>query len=263
MIFERTGWWAALRRVAFLMAFTPFLFPVAAAGEEINHDIDEVMRRIDELYRSESSYSDVEMEIVTPHWQRTLRMRVWTKGMDKTFVRIDSPKKEEGVGTLRIGNEMWNYLPKTNKIMKVPPSMMMGSWMGSDFTNDDLVSEFTYLEDYTCEWATVDSPKPGLLYIKCTPLEGVPVVWGYLITAVREEDYIPLWEEYYDEKGRLMRTMVFSDVRLYGRRLLPSTMEVIPENKEGHKTILRYTDAVFDTEVEGDVFSLRNLRSPE
>ncbi|MCK4305000.1 MAG: outer membrane lipoprotein-sorting protein [Candidatus Eisenbacteria sp.] len=79
------------------------------------------------------------MEIVTPHWQRTLVMKVWTEGMDKTFIRILAPRKEKGVGTLRIGNEMWNYLPKTNKVMKISPSMMMGSWMGSDFTNDDLV----------------------------------------------------------------------------------------------------------------------------
>lgn len=235
----------------------------AVQAEDAEHDIDTVMKTIDELYRSESSYSDVEMEIVTPNWQRTLRMRVWTEGMDKTFIRIDAPKKEEGLGTLRIDNEMWNYLPKTNKIMKIPPSMMMGSWMGSDFTNDDLVSEFTYLEDYTCEWTTVPSPDPEVLYIKCIPKEGVPVVWGYLVMALRRADYIPLWETYYDEKDRPMRRMEFSDVRLYGERLLPGTMAVIPQNKEGHKTVVRYLTAEFDVELEGDVFSLRNLRSPK
>jgi len=237
--------------------------PCAARAEAPRPDIATVMKTIDELYRSESSYSEVSMDIVTPHYERTLTMRVWTEGMDKTFIRIDSPKKEEGMGTLRIHDEMWNFLPKTNKVMKVPPSMMMGSWMGSDFTNDDLVSEFTYLDDYTCQWAEVDDPQPDVLYIKCIPNDGVPVVWGYLIMAVRASDYIPLWERYYDEKGRHVRRMEYSDVRRFGERLLPSTMTVIPENKEGHKTVIRYETAQFDAGVDSDVFSLRNLRSPK
>lgn len=232
-----------------------------AVGEVDEHDLSTIMRKMDELYRSESSYSDVEMEIVTPHWQRTLVMKSWSQGMDKTFIRVLSPKKEKGMGTLRIGNEMWNYLPKSNKVMKIPPSMMMGSWMGSDFTNDDIVSEITYLDDYTYEWADMDGGQEGVLYIKCTPKEGVPVVWGRFVLAVRETDYIPIWEKYYDEKNRLMRTLLFTDVRQFGKRMLPATMEMIPENKEGHKTVVRYTNATFDEGVDDDVFSLRNLRS--
>jgi outer membrane lipoprotein-sorting protein len=251
----------AVFKTAFRVALAAALLCPAVGAQESTHDVDTIMKRIDELYRSESSYSVVEMEIVTPNYERTLRMRVWTEGMDRTFVRIDAPKKEQGMGTLRIDNEMWNYLPKTNKVMKVPPSMMMGSWMGSDFTNDDLVNEFTYREDYTCEWATVESPQPEVLYIKCIPREGVPVVWGHLVMALRESDYIPLWERYYDEKGRPMRRIEFSDIRHYNDRLLPGTMSVIPENKEGHKTVMRYETAEFDVGIDGDVFSLRNLRS--
>jgi outer membrane lipoprotein-sorting protein len=241
---------------AFLAASLPL--SVGAA----DHDIGEILRKMDELYRSESSYSTVEMDIVTPHWQRTLEMKMWTEGTKKTFIRILSPRKEKGVGTLRIGNEMWNYLPKTNKVMKIPPSMMMGSWMGSDFTNDDVVNEITYLDDYTHRWASIDSAETDLLYISLTPKEGVPVVWGYLIMAVRESDLLPVWEKYYDEKDRLMRTMVFSDVKLFGSRRLPSTLTVIPASKEGQRTVVRYIDAKFDIGMDADTFSLRNLRSP-
>jgi outer membrane lipoprotein-sorting protein len=166
------------------------------------------------------------------------------------------------MGTLRIGNEMWNYLRKTNKVMKIPPSMMMGSWMGSDFNNDDLVNEITYREDYTYEWTSVEAPEPGLIYIKLTPKEGVPVVWGSFVMAVSEHDLLPVWEAYYDEKGRLVRTMKFSDVRQFGSRTLPATMEIIPAKKEGHRTTARYTEAEFDVPIEDDTFSLRNLRSP-
>jgi outer membrane lipoprotein-sorting protein len=231
--------------------------------QEPGHDIVEIMTKMDELYRSESSYSEVEMKIITPNWQRTLEMKIWTQGLEKTLIRILSPKKEKGMGTLRIGNEMWNYLPKTNKVMKIPPSMMMGSWMGSDFTNDDLVEEFTYIDDYTYEWAEVENPEKDVLYIKAIPREDLPVVWGHLVMAIRGAEYIPLWEKYYDEKGRLIRTMTFSEVQQFGKRLLPATMMVIPANKEGHSTSVRYTSATFDQSIEDNVFSLRNLRSPK
>ncbi len=229
------------------------------AGELDSLDVDAIIRKVDELYRSKSSYAELEMEIVTPHWQRTLSMNAWTEGMDKTFIRITSPKKEEGMATLRIENEMWNYLPKTNKVMKVPPSMMMSSWMGSDFTNDDLVREFSLFEDYTYE--LVEGEEEDLYYVKAIPKEDLPVVWGYIIIAVRKADYLPAWQKYYDEKGELMRVWNFSDIRTFGNRTLPSVMEMIPRQKEGQKTVMRYLVAEFDTEFDTDIFSLRNLRT--
>jgi hypothetical protein len=201
------------------------------------------------------------MEIVTPHWTRTLDMKGWTEGTKKTFIHILSPAKERGVATLRIGSEMWNYLPKTNKVMKVPPSMMMSSWMGSDFTNDDLVKEFTLFEDYDYELIRPDSAREDVLYVKCTPHDGVPVVWGHIVVAARKSDHIPLWQKYYDEKGELMRTMTYSEVKEMGGRIIPTVTELVPHNKEGHRTVFRYTKAEFNVDIGKDIFSLRNLRS--
>lgn len=223
-------------------------------------DATGIVRQIDALYRSDSSEALVEMEIVTPHWQRTLRMRAWSLGMDKTFIRILEPKKEEGIKTLRIGNEMWNYLPKINKVMKIPPSMMMSSWMGSDFTNDDLVKEFTFLESYHFELVTPDAPEEGLVYIKCVPREGLPIVWGHVLIAARRIDAMPVWEKYFDEKGTLVREMLFKEVKSFGSRRIPAVMELIPRTKKGQKTVLRYLEARFDVGLDPDIFTLRNLR---
>ena len=181
--------------------------------------------------------------------------------MEKTFIRILEPKKERGTATLRIGDEMWNYLPKTNKVIKIPSSMMMSSWMGSDFTNDDLVNEFTFFEDYDFEFTEVEDPKPETLYIRCTPHQGLPIVWGSTVVAVREEDSIPLWEKYYDEKGKLMRKMIFKKVKTFDDRKIPSVIELIPMNEEGHKTIVRYLEIEFNVRLDEDIFTLRNLRS--
>ena len=182
-----------------------FLFtvqpPIFAESHATDIDVKAIVKRMDELYRSETSQTNMEMQIVTPHWERILALEVWTQGMDRTFILITSPKKEKGVATLRIGNEMWNYLPKTNKVMKVPPSMMMGSWMGSDFTNDDLVKESSMLDDYTYELITPKDSQPDHLYIQLLPKEDSPIVWGKLIVAIRLSNQIPVWQHFYDETG--------------------------------------------------------------
>jgi len=224
-------------------------------------DATEIVKKLDELYRSESSYAEFEMNIITPHWERTLKMDAWTEGMDKTFLRIVFPAKEKGVSTLRIGNEMWNYLPKTDKVMKIPPSMMMSSWMGSDLTNNDIVAEYTFLDDFHYRLVTLEDPEEDLLYVESIPKEGIPIVWGKIITAVRDSDYIPVWEKYYDEDGELMRVLNFLETRDFDGKVIPSVMELIPENKDGHKTVVRYLHIEFNPGIPDDVFSLRNLRS--
>lgn len=240
-----------------LLALPSFLNLQAAEQE----DAAKIVKKMDELYRSSSSFAGMEMEIITPHWQRTLKLDAWSSGMDKTFIRILAPKKERGIATLRLDNEMWNFLPKTNKVMKVPPSMMMGSWMGSDFTNDDLVKEYTFLDDYIFEFTEVENPGEKTLYVKCTPKEGLPIIWGHIIIAVKDDSYLPIWQKYYDEKGKLMREILYKNVKKFGSREIPSVMELIPHNKEGNRTIVRYVTAEFNIKIDKDIFSLRNLRS--
>jgi outer membrane lipoprotein-sorting protein len=254
-------------RIGLMICFLPLLaaLPARAAPPDslTQVEIDRIIREVDQLYRSQSSYSELEMEIVTPHWQRTLTMKAWTQGTDKTFIRITSPDKEKGVATLRIKSEMWNYLPKTNKVIKIPPSMMMSSWMGSDFTNDDLVKEFSLFKDFSYQWIPSPPGSEDTVFIRCIPRPDLPVVWGSIETAVRKKDHIPAWQKYFDEKGKLMRTLSYSEVRRFGDRTIPATMEMIPQNKEGHKTVIRYLEIEFDRKIGDEVFSLRNLRASE
>ena len=221
----------------------------------------EVVHKIDQLYRADSSHGKMEMLIATPNWQRTLVMEVWSRGVDRTLVRIEKPAKEQGVATLRIGNEMWNYLPKTNKVIKIPPSMMMSSWMGSDFTNDDLVKEFTFLDDYRFEFVHPGDAVDGEIYINCIPKEDRPIVWGNVLIAVRQDNLLPVWQKYFDEGKELMRTLNYSEVKELGGRKIPVTMEMIPATKEGHRTSVRYQEITFNADLSEDFFSLRNLRS--
>jgi outer membrane lipoprotein-sorting protein len=225
----------------------------------------EVTSELDRLYRSSNSHSEISMHIVTDHWERTLTMETWSEGNDKTFIRIQSPARQAGSATLRIGSEMWNYLPNTNSTVRIPPSMMTGSWMGSDITNNDIVKEITYTDDYTAEYV----PAPGntglsqtnLLYLKLTPEQSTAVVWSYIICAVSTEPVLPAREEYYDQHDNLIKTVTFSEVRETGGRTIPTVMQVIPANKPGQSTTVTWSNTVFDQGVSENIFTLDNLQS--
>lgn len=241
-----------------ILFILPVLLIPSFAPAEI--DVYEIVDRVDKLYRSDTSHGEMEMTIVSENWTRTLEMQVWSEGMDRTFIYITSPKKDAGIATLRIKTEMWNYFPKINKVMKVPPSMMMSSWMGSDFTNDDLVKESSMTRDYHLQLITPEDPDPDNFYIELTPKEDIPIVWAKIILAVRKDDYTPVTEEYFDEKGRKMRIMEFREVKEFGKRSIPSVLEMWSLGKEGRKTVIRYRDIKFDIALKSDVFTLRNLQ---
>ncbi|MBN2364040.1 outer membrane lipoprotein-sorting protein [candidate division WOR-3 bacterium] len=225
-----------------------------------SYTAEEIVRKLDDLYRSESSFGKIEMKIVTPDWQRTLIFNIWTLGMEKTFIRIISPEREKDYATLRIGTDMWNYLPPTNRVMKIPPSMMLSSWMGSDFTNDDLVKESSFEEDYTYRIVKIEDSKEGELYLEMLPKENSAVVWGKIITAVSENDLLPLWQKFYDEDGNYKRTITYSDVRIFGTREIPSVMELVPMDRPGNRTEIRFTEMEFDAEIDEEIFTLKNLQ---
>ena len=192
-------------------------------------DVQTIIDKVDKLYRSETSYSEIEMTIVNPNWERRLKVQMWSRGMEETFIRILSPKRDAGITTLRRDREMWNYFPKIDKVMKVPPSMMMGSWMGSDFTNDDLVKESTFHDDYNsrlipADERAEDSAASNTYAIELTPKEKTATVWGRIVLVVRRSDYIPVSEVYYDERGRMMRRMELHDIAELGGRPIPQRL---------------------------------------
>ena len=222
--------------------------------------LQKVLHTIDNLYRAKSSYALVEMEVVS-YYRRTLKLKCWTKGKDKTLIYIIYPKKEKGITTLRIGNKMWNYFPRINKVMRVPPSMMMSSWMGSDFTNDDLVKESTLFEDYKGEYLPDSYKDPRYLFIKLVPKEHALSLWGKIILVVRKKDWLPVREEYYNEKGELIRILYFKDIGEIGGRKLPRMLKMVPVKKKGRYTIIRYLKAQFDIPLKDSLFSLRHIKN--
>ncbi len=240
-----------MKFVSFLLLFVPL---IAVADRDAKSLIDEM----EALYRGESSKATLTMKVETPQYSRTMQMESSSVGQQDAFIRILSPKKDRGISTLKLDKEMWNFFPKINKVIKVPPSMMMGSWMGSDFTNDDLVKQTTLTQEYDLQLTeTLTEYNITLL-----PREQTVTVWGRIDYIVNKEHLVPVNQNFYDDEGIMIRKMVFSELKDFGGRIMPSVMEMIPLNKEGHRTVIIYDNLEFDPpDVDESTFTLRHLKS--
>jgi outer membrane lipoprotein-sorting protein len=219
--------------------------------------VNDILKRMDKLYKSDTSMAIMTMKIVNPDWEREMKMKAWTKGLENSFITILYPNKDKGISTLKKDKEMWNYFPKINKVIKVPPSMMMGSWMGSDFTNDDLVKENTYLDDHVSKLVSSEN---GIYEIELVPKRDTVSVWGKIVLKIEKKRLIPLEESFYNEKGEKVREILFDKVKKIGKNDIPLRLTLTPLKKQGHKTIVEYTEIKFDIKIPENTFSRKNLQ---
>lgn len=240
----------------------PALLLLACATPALAQTPRDIVDRVDRMLRGASSRADIGMEIATAHWSRSLEMRAWSLGTDYALIRVTAPPREAGSATLKVREEVWNYLPRVDRTIKIPPSLMMGAWMGSHFTNDDLVKDSRMIDDYDIAIGFEgDRAGTQVWEFTLTPKPTAAVVWGRIVQQVRKADLMPTWARYYDERGTLIRTMTFSAYRTFGSRLVPTVMTVQPEDKPDERTVIRYRDLEFDVRLTPDFFSLRNLQA--
>lgn len=216
----------------------------------------ELLERMDTLYQQDSAHAIMTMTVVTPDYQRTMRLESWSLGLDYALVKVLEPVRERGVATLQRDTEMWNFLPKINKVVKVPPSMMMGSWMGSDFTNDDLMRDTSWSEEYDVSL----SETANTYELQLTPFENTVTVWGGMTLSIDKASLLPLQQRYFDEDGEQMRVMTFANVTDFNGTALPATMTLTPLNKDGQYTEVEYQQLDFNVDLDDGFFTLQNLR---
>lgn len=244
--------WAAILLLA---------LPQLTAAEGQEPSAREIVERVETLLWGTTMQAELEMNVVTPRWQRSLTLHVWIERPRQSFIRILAPAKEAGIGSLRIGSEMWNYLPSVERTIKIPPSMMMQPWMGSDFTNDDLVKASSLSNDYAHRLLGVDTTgDPAVYVVEAIPKPDAAVVWGRVVLRARKADFIPVREEFYDERGNIVRAITFSDVRTMGGRTLPTKWEMRSVAKPLNSTTIALKTATYDQQIDADVFTQRNLR---
>ncbi len=224
-------------------------------------DVQEIVRQADEKFRGTSSTGEMTMIIQRPSWSREISMKNWTLGNEYSLIYITAPAKEKGQVFLKRDNEMWNWVPTIERMIKIPPSMMMQSWMGSDFTNDDLVNESSLVKDYDHKLLGQENIRGYDCYkIELIPHDDAPVVWGKIIMWVSKDELFWLRTEYYDEEGDLVNTEVLSEIKQMDDRKMPTRLEMIPADEEGNKTILIFKNTDFNVNLKESFFSQQNMK---
>jgi outer membrane lipoprotein-sorting protein len=221
----------------------------------------EILDAVDDVFRSTSSRSVMKMTVQTEHYKRTLKMESWSKGEDKSLVRILEPLKERGTATLKSGKNLYTYLPRTDRTIRLTSGMMQGSWMGSHFTNDDLVKESRLADDYTYK-ITFEGERggQGVIEITLTPREEAAVSWGRIVVTVGAKHSLPLEQRYYDEDQALARTVTFSQIKELGGRRVPTRMRMVPADAPAEFTQVDYEQIEFEVKLKDATFSKASLK---
>jgi outer membrane lipoprotein-sorting protein len=239
--------------VSFLMAIVSL-----ANGQNAT----EIIRKADEKWNGEkSSESHMTMTIVRPTWERTIEFKSWTKGKDNALTLITAPAKEKGQAFLKRGTEMWNWMPSISRMIKLPPSMMADGWMGSDYTNDDILKESSIVVDFSHKIIGEEKIEGWDCWkIELIPHEEAAVVWGKIVKWISKDELMQMKSEYFDEDGYLVKTELSQDVKVMDGRKIPTRIEIIPEDKKSQKTIVVLTSIKFNTPIDDSFFSQQNMK---
>lgn len=232
--------------------------PIASADPPVP-SVKEVTKRLDDLYRASSSSGRMTMKIVTKHYSRTLEMEMWSKGTKYMLAVIRKPARSAGTATLKTKEGMWNYVVRADQLIRIPPGLLGDGWMGSHFTNDDVMRENTYEEEYdtVADWAELDGTKR--LRLTMVPKENAPVPYRKLEFYLTADEYLPVQAVYWDAK-KVVRNEYFRDIQEHNGRKFPSVIQVIPSDKPDESTTVIYDTLKFNVPVDDGLFTPRGLR---
>lgn len=232
-----------------------------SSGFVYSQNATEIVRKADRKMRGETSKAVMEMKIIRPTWDRTIRFKSWSKGYEYSMTLVTYPPNEEGQVFMKRQNEMWNWNPTINRMIKLPPSMMSQGWMGSDYTNDDMLKEASIVVDYNHKMLGTETISGETCYkIQLIPKEDAAVVWGKIIMWISKEGLYELKSEFYDEFGDLSKTHLGSDVQMMSDRKIPTKYEIIPANEEKQKTVVKILEIEFNIDLQEAFFSKQNMK---
>ncbi len=221
----------------------------------------EIISKANDLRYGETSQGIMEMTLVRPKWTRSVSMKMWTKGTDYSLVLITGPAKEKGQVFMKRKTEMWNWIPKISRMIKLPPSTMSQGWMGSDYTNDDMMNEGSLVQKFNHKIIRSEKfEEMDCWVIESTPKDDDDVIWGKKVSWISKDGFFSLKTESYDEDMYLVKTEIASDIIIMGGKRLPSNFEIIPEDNPGNKTIVILKDIVFDQPIDDSFFSQQNMK---
>jgi len=228
------------------------LFTILNANEA-----DTIIKRVDQNIRGKNVYMKLQMIIKTKRHKRSIEMESWNRGKKKSFVKILNPSRDRGITFLSLDGQMWQYIPKIERTIKIPPSMMLQNWMGSDITNDDMVKQSSLVDDYH---AKLLNKKGGIATIELRSKQNASVVWEKIISKIDTKHYTQIEDKFYDESGTLVRIFRYKDVKKFGNYYIPTLWSIQPQDKKDHITQIIIKDAQYDASMQSAYFSKSALK---
>ena len=243
------------------MKLISILFCLFLISPSFGQDAKEIIEKSDKNVRGKSSIAEIKISVVRPKWSKEMIIKSWSKGSDYAVSILKSPKKDKGIVFLKRKKEVWNWMPSIERTIKLPPSMMMQSWMGTDLKNDDLVKQSSIVTDYHHKLLGTEMVDGLECYkLELTPKEDASVVWGKIIMWIDTQDFLQLKSEFYDEDEFLVNKIHATNIKTFGDRKLPSIIEFTSVDEPENKTILEYLDITFDKEIPDSYFTTRYMK---
>ena len=247
--------------IKFILGIIIFTMPFLKAFSQQEFSATDIVKKADNHMRGNTSQADITIKIVRPSWSREMNMKAWSKGDDYSMILITSPAREKGTVFLKRNKEVWNWIPSIERTIKLPPSMMSQSWMGTDFTNDDLVKEASSVSDYDHKLLGKETVFGKDCYkIEMIPKPSAAIVWEKVVVWIDTVNFLQLKAEFYDEDGELVNIMNSSDIKVLGGKIITSKIEMFPVDKEGQSTVIIYNDIIFDKPINDNFFTTRNMK---
>jgi len=248
------------KKILLILILTFGFYSISSYSQE-NITAVEIIKKADEKTRGKTNTSSMEMEIIRPTWSRSVSMKGWGRGMDYSMTYITAPAKDKGQVFLKRKTEMWNWIPSIGRMIKIPSSMMSQGWMGSDYTNDDILKESSIVIDYTHKIVAEEKIEGFDSYkIEMIPIPEAAVIWSKVYKWITKDEYIQIKSEYYDEDNELIKSDFAYDFKKMDGRLIPTRIEIIPSGEEGKKTVIRITEIQFDIDLPESYFSQQQMK---
>lgn len=247
-------------RVLLFIGLLIFNYPVILWGQTLT--AEQIVRKMDATMRGNTLQAEMTFKTIRPAWTRSMSVKTWMKGQDYAVILVTSPVKDKGVSFLKRKKEVWNWIPTLERSIKLPPSMMSQSWMGTDFTNDDLVKESSIIDDYE-HTLSGDTLIRGMncYIIQMIPKPDAAVVWGKLLIYIDQQHFVEVYARFYDEDMELINIMHSYDLKMMGGRIIPTRVEMIPMDKKNQKTEIVYTNLIFDEPISDTFFTIQQLKN--
>lgn len=241
--------------------YQTFLAMLLLFSTQSQQDATAIVKKADEKMRGNSMEAEMTIRTIRTNWSREMKCKIFLKGNDLSMVLIESPAKDKGISFLKRKKELWNWIPTLERVIKMPPSMMAQSWMGTDFTNDDLVKESSIVEDYTHAIIADTMVQERECYkIQMIPKEQAAVVWSKVVLCIDKKDFIEMNSQFYDEDGKLVNSIYSYDIKWMNNRMIPTRFEVIPADKKNQKTEMIYNKIIYNKEIDDNFFSIETMK---